>query len=97
MILCMQWIVDHFYLFILAVGVTHFFVLLGLWAARQRRAKDLSFYLYNLVKRNAPAASTDLLITIASLPLAPIAALLELIAGLRRRGGTIAVVARACR
>ena len=68
-----------------------------MWETLVNRVTAHPSYLYNLVKRNAPAASTDLLITIASLPLAPIAALLELIAGLRRRGGTIAVVARACR
>ena len=46
----MQWIVDHFYLFILALGIAHLCLLIGLWAARQRRARDLSFYLSNLVK-----------------------------------------------
>ncbi len=46
----MQWIVDHFYFFILALGIAHLCLLMGLWAARQRRAHDLSFYLSNLVK-----------------------------------------------
>jgi len=36
----------------------------------------------------------DLAITAAALPLAPPAAALELLAGLARRGGTIAVLAR---
>ena len=46
----MQWIVDHFYFFILALGIAHLCLLIGLWTARQRRARDLSFYLSNLVK-----------------------------------------------
>ena len=46
----MQWIVDHFYLFILALGIAHLCLLIGLWVARRRRARDLSFYLSNLVK-----------------------------------------------
>lgn len=46
----MQWIVDHFYLFILALGIAHLFLLIGLRAASQRRARDLSYYLSNLVK-----------------------------------------------
>jgi hypothetical protein len=46
----MQWIVDHFYLFILALGTAHLCLLTGLWVARRRRARDLSFYLFNLVK-----------------------------------------------
>jgi hypothetical protein len=52
-------------------------------------------YLYHLLKRNAPARSRDLAVTLAALPLAPPAAALELLAGLARRGGTVAVVARA--
>jgi SAM-dependent methyltransferase len=50
-------------------------------------------YLYNLLKRNAPFRSVDLVVTLLALPLAPFAALAELIAGLTRRGGTICVLA----
>jgi hypothetical protein len=53
--------------------------------------------LYHLLKRNAAPAPRDLAVTAAFVPLAPVAALVELGAGLARRGGTIAVVARAGR
>jgi SAM-dependent methyltransferase len=52
---------------------------------------------YHLLKRNARADPADLAITAAAVPLAPLAAAVELAAGLARRGGTIAVVARAGR
>jgi SAM-dependent methyltransferase len=52
-------------------------------------------FLYHLLKRNVRADAADVAITLAALPLAPVAALAELAAGLARRGGTIAVVARA--
>jgi SAM-dependent methyltransferase len=51
-------------------------------------------FLYHALKRNAPADPADVAITAAALPLAPVAAGVELAAGLARRGGTIAVVAR---
>jgi hypothetical protein len=66
----------------------------GMWQTLANRLTRAPSYLYNLLKRNAPARSTDLLVTVALLPLAPAAALLELVAGLARRGGTIAVIAR---
>ena len=50
-------------------------------------------YLYNLLKRNAPLRSSDLLLSALALPLAPLAALLEACAEGLRRGGTIAVLA----
>lgn len=50
-------------------------------------------FLYHLLKRNTRLDPVDLAITLACLPLLPAAALLELAAGLARRGGTIAVVA----
>jgi SAM-dependent methyltransferase len=65
----------------------------GMWQSVVNRVTRRPSYLYNLLKRNAPAASPDLLVTVLALPLAPIAALAELIAGLARRGGTFAVVA----
>jgi hypothetical protein len=46
----MQWIVDHFYLFILLLGVVHLFVLLSMWLARRRMTDNLASYLFNLVK-----------------------------------------------
>jgi SAM-dependent methyltransferase len=79
------------------VGVHH--VLLehnpfGLWQSLVNRLTAHPSYLYNLLKRNAPAASRDLPITLAAIPMAPLAALLELLAALAGRGGTIAVLAR---
>ena len=68
---------------------------LGMWLAGVGRVTHRPNYLYHLLKRNAPARSPDLLVTIAALPLVPLAAALELVAGLARRGGTVAVVARA--
>jgi hypothetical protein len=53
----MQWIVDHFYLFILLLGITHLFVLLAMWAARRRMTNNLASYLFNLVKNFS--AGTD--------------------------------------
>ncbi|MDX6651073.1 MAG: hypothetical protein QOJ97_3024, partial [Solirubrobacteraceae bacterium] len=50
-------------------------------------------YLFHLLKREAPLDARDLAASLLALPLLPIAALLELAAGLARRGGTIAVLA----
>jgi SAM-dependent methyltransferase len=69
----------------------------GMWQSLLSRLTTQPSYLYNLLKRNAPARSPDLAITILALPLAPAAALVELAAGLARRGGTIAVLARRAR
>jgi SAM-dependent methyltransferase len=66
----------------------------GMWQSLVNRWTRHPSYLYNLLKRNAPLASNDLAITAAALPLVPLAAALEAVAGLRRRGGTIAVLAR---
>ena len=66
----------------------------GMWQSLVNRATRNPSYLYNLLKRNAPPRSVDLAVTVAAVPLAPVAAALELLAGLARRGGTIAVLAR---
>jgi len=66
----------------------------GMWQSLVSRVTHAPSYLYNLLKRNAPARSPDLAITLAAVPLAPVAAALELLAGLAGRGGTIAVLAR---
>jgi hypothetical protein len=66
----------------------------GMWQSLVSRVTTRPSYLYNLLKRNAPARSPDLAVTISLLPLAPVAALAELIAGLARRGGTLAILAR---
>jgi SAM-dependent methyltransferase len=66
----------------------------GMWQTLANLLTRQPSYLYNLLKRNAPLRSADLAITAAALPLAPLASGLELAAGLARRGGTIALVAR---
>jgi SAM-dependent methyltransferase len=64
----------------------------GMWQSLVSHATKQPSYLYNLMKRNASLSARDLSVTAAGLPLAPIAAVLELIAGACRRGGTIAVL-----
>jgi 2-polyprenyl-3-methyl-5-hydroxy-6-metoxy-1,4-benzoquinol methylase len=66
----------------------------GMWQSIVNRLTTRPSYLYNLLKRNAPLDARDLAITLAALPLIPIAAALELTAGLAGHGGTIAVLAR---
>ena len=65
----------------------------GFWQSLVSRFTRQPSYLYNLLKRNATWRSSDLAITLAALPLVPVAALAELAAGRARRGGTIAVLA----
>jgi SAM-dependent methyltransferase len=66
----------------------------GMWQSLVSLTTRRPSYLYNLLKRNAPLRSADLLLTVAALPWLPLAVALELVAGLARRGGTVAVVAR---
>lgn len=66
----------------------------GMWQTWLSRLTTHPSYVYNLLKRNAPVRSADLALALAMVPLAPLAALVEVIAGLGRRGGTIAVLAR---
>jgi SAM-dependent methyltransferase len=66
----------------------------GMWQSAVNRLTGHPSYLYNLLKRNAPPRSRDLAVTLAAVPLAPVAVLAELLAGLAERGGTIAVLAR---
>jgi SAM-dependent methyltransferase len=66
----------------------------GMWQTIVNRLTRRPSYLYNLLKRNAPLKSSDLIISVAALALLPVAILLELAAGVCRRGGTVAVVAR---
>jgi predicted SAM-dependent methyltransferase len=65
----------------------------GMWQSLMNRVTTTPSYLYNLLKRNAPIGSPDLLVTALGVPLMPIAALAELMAGAAGRGGTIAVLA----
>jgi SAM-dependent methyltransferase len=66
----------------------------GMWQSLLSRVTRHPSYVYNLLKRNAPVRSPDLAISLAAVPLAPLAAILELAGGVARRGGTIAVVAQ---
>jgi SAM-dependent methyltransferase len=66
----------------------------GMWQSAVNRAAQRPSYLYNLLKHNAPFAARDLAVTAAGLGLAPVAFAAELMAGIARRGGTIAVLAR---
>ena len=66
----------------------------GMWQSAVSRLTRHPSYLYNLLKRNAPLDPRDLALTALAVPLAPAAALAELLAGMARRGGTIAVLAR---
>jgi len=66
----------------------------GMWEAWADRSTTTPAYAYNLVKRNAPLDARDLGATVALVPLLPLAAAFEVGAGLARRGGTIAVIAR---
>jgi SAM-dependent methyltransferase len=65
----------------------------GMWQTLVSTFTSTPSYLYNLLKRNAPVRSPDLLITAIALPLTPLAGALELAAGLTGHGGTIAVLA----
>jgi SAM-dependent methyltransferase len=66
----------------------------GMWQSLVNRSGGQPSYLYNLLKRNAALTPGDLVRTALALPLIPIAVLAELAAGLARRGGTIAILAR---
>jgi SAM-dependent methyltransferase len=66
----------------------------GMWQSLLSLATRRPSYLYHLLKRNAPLASWDLALTLAALPWLPVAVGLEAVAGLARRGGTVAVIAR---
>jgi SAM-dependent methyltransferase len=65
----------------------------GLWQSAVSRLTRTPAYLFNVLKRNARADPRDLAVTLLALPLIPVAALVELVAGLAGRGGTIAVTA----
>jgi SAM-dependent methyltransferase len=66
----------------------------GMWQTAVNLLTTHPSYLYNLLKRNARLDGRDLAITALALPLVPAAAVAELLAGLARAGGTIAVGAR---
>jgi SAM-dependent methyltransferase len=65
----------------------------GMWVSAVSRLTDTPSYAFHLLQGNASAHSRDLAITLAALPLAPLAALAELGAAAMGRGGTIALAA----
>ncbi len=65
----------------------------GMWQSLVNRATRRPSYLFRLLKREAPLDARDLAVSLLAVPLLPLAAALELMAGLARRGGTIAVLA----
>jgi SAM-dependent methyltransferase len=66
----------------------------GMWQSLVSRLTPTPSFLYHLLKRNVRVSAADAALTLAALPLVPLAALVELAAGLARRGGTVAVLAR---
>jgi SAM-dependent methyltransferase len=66
----------------------------GLWQTIANRFTRTPSWLFNALKRNAPLAHPDALITLALLPLAPLCLVAERAFGRAGRGGTSAVVAR---
>lgn len=69
----------------------------GLWQSLVSRTTPTPSWLFQVLKRNAPLTAGDAAPTALALPLIPLAAAAELLAGLWRRGGTIAVSARRVR
>ena len=66
----------------------------GMWQSLVSLGTRRVSYLYNLLKRNAPLASMDLVVTLAALPWLPVAVGLERLAARCGAGGTVAVLAR---
>ena len=66
----------------------------GLWQTLVNRFTRTPSWLFRALKRDAPLLHTDALVTLALLPLAPLAFVAERAFAAARRGGTIAVVAR---
>lgn len=67
----------------------------GMWMALLSRIGVRPGFPFHFLKRNIDARASDVALTVAGMPLLPLAALLELGATAVRRGGTVAVVARA--
>jgi SAM-dependent methyltransferase len=66
----------------------------GLWQTLANCVTRTPSWLFNALKRNAPLAHPDALITLVLLPLVPLCVVTEALFGRAGRGGTIAVVAR---
>jgi len=66
----------------------------SMWMALLTRAGMTPGFPFHLLKRNVPARPRDLALTLAGLPLLPLAVGLEALAAAGGRGGTVAAVAR---
>jgi SAM-dependent methyltransferase len=66
----------------------------GLWQTLVNRFTRTPSWLFRALKRDAPLLHTDALVTLALLPLAPLALVAERAFAALGRGGTIAIVAR---
>jgi hypothetical protein len=64
-----------------------------MWQSLVSRATPTPSWLYHALKRNAVLHPLEAGPTVAALPLAPLAAGVEALAGLAGRGGTVAVLA----
>ncbi|HEV2753975.1 MAG TPA: hypothetical protein VGV36_09100, partial [Solirubrobacteraceae bacterium] len=69
----------------------------GLWQSLVSRLTPTPSWLFHVLKRNARLTARDALPTALGVALAPVAVLGELVAGLARQGGTIALSARRTR
>ena len=67
----------------------------GMWMALLSRLGMTPAFPFHLLKRNVPARPRDLGLLVLGVPLAPVAVGLEAAAAAARRGGTVAMVARA--
>lgn len=65
----------------------------GMWQTAVSRYTAQPSYLFHMLKRNVPVRSADMIVSLLALPLIPVAIIAELIAGARRSGGSIAVLA----
>ncbi|MEA2295894.1 MAG: hypothetical protein QOE86_3533, partial [Solirubrobacteraceae bacterium] len=66
----------------------------GLWQSLVNRVTPTPSWLFHALKRNARTRPADAVPTALALPLAPVALGVEAAAGLARRGGTVALLAR---
>jgi SAM-dependent methyltransferase len=66
----------------------------GMWQSLVNRLTPTPSWLYNALKRNAAPRAADVVPTVLAMALIPFAVALEALAGMLRRGGTVAVLAR---
>jgi SAM-dependent methyltransferase len=69
----------------------------GMWQSLVSRVTPSPSWLYHALKRNAPLRAADAVPTALALPLVPLAAGAEAVAGVAGHGGTVALLARRVR